>query len=79
MGLKLIIRAEQEGFLSVPCTHRAMATGEGWCFDPLFQSGLLSVLLISWREVVNGVLDHVPRIYGLLQATRDAFHRSRAT
>lgn len=79
LGLKLIVRAEQEGFLSVPCAHRAVAAGDGWSFDPLFQSRLLCVLLISWREVVNGVLNHVPGVYGLLQAARDAFHGSRAT
>lgn len=43
------------------------------------QRGLLGVLLIGWGEVMDGVLDHVPWIHGLLQAAGDALHRGAAT
>ena len=54
-----------------------MATGEGRP-PRLLQSGLLRVLLVGRGEVVDGVLDHVPRVHGLLQAAGDALHGGRA-
>lgn len=43
------------------------------------QGRLLSVLLIRRREVMDGVLDHVAWIHGLLQAAGDALHWRAAT
>lgn len=44
-----------------------MAPGQGWAPASL-QHGLLGVLLIGWRKVMDGILDHVSWIHGLLQA-----------
>ena len=45
---------------------------------PLLQRRLLGVLLVGRREVVDGILDHVARVHGLLQAAGDAFHGGTA-
>lgn len=50
-----------------------MAAGERWPSTSL-QCGLLGVLLISRGEVMDGILDHVPWIHGLLQAAGNALH-----
>lgn len=78
-ALEFIVRAEQEGLLCVPAgTNSAVGAGRRRrC--PLLQRGLLGVLLIGWGEVVDGVLDHVARTHGLLQAAGDALHRGAAT
>ena len=76
---KLIVGAEQQGlFIVPPSAEVTVAAGEGWPPTSL-QCGLLGVLLISRGEVVDGVLDHVPRIHGLLQAAGDALHWGTAT
>lgn len=36
--------------------------------------GLLGVLLVGRGEVVDGILHHVPGIYGLLQTAGNALH-----
>lgn len=77
--LKLIIRAKQQGFLIVPGVHAAVITGYGRCGDSLLQGGLLGVLLVGWGEIVDGILNHVSRIHGLLQAAGDALHGGTAT
>ena len=55
-----------------------MAAGEGRPSASL-KCGLLSVLLIGWGEVMDGVLDHVTRIHRLPQAAGDALHWGTAT
>lgn len=64
--LKLIIGAKQQGFLIVPGAHAAVIAGYGRCGDPLLQGGLLGVLLVGWGEIVDGILNHVSRVHGLL-------------
>lgn len=65
---ELIIRTEQQGlFIVPPGAEVAVAPGQGRPPASL-QCGLLGVLLIGWREVMDGVLDHVSWIHGLLQA-----------
>lgn len=76
---EFIIRAEEEGLLSVsPGAEVTVAAGEGG-HPATLQGGLLGVLLVGRGEVVDGVLDHVSRVHGLLQAAGDALHRSTAT
>lgn len=78
-ALKLIVRAEQQGFFIVPTgAEVTVAAGQGRTAAPL-QCGLLSVLLICWGEIMNGILHHIAWIHGLLQAAGDAFHRCTAT
>lgn len=77
--LKLIVGAEQQGFLIVAGVQTAVVAGQGWCGDPLLQRGLLGVLLVSWREIVDGILNHVSRVHGLLQAAGNALHGGTAT
>lgn len=77
-ALEFIVGAEQEGLLCVPTgTNGAVGAGHRGRRS-LLQCGLLGVLLISRGEVVDGVLDHVTWIHGLLQATGDALHRGAA-
>lgn len=76
---ELIVRAEQQGlFVVTTCAEVTVAAREGWPPTPL-QCGLLGVLLISWGEVMDGVLDHVSWIHGLLQAAGYALHGGTAT
>lgn len=76
---ELVIRAEQQGLFVVPSgAEVAVAPGQGRPPAPL-QCGLLGVLLIGWREVMDGILDHVSWIHGLLQAAGDALHGCAAT
>ncbi len=76
---ELVIRAEQQGLFVVAAgAEVAVAAGEGWAPTSL-QCGLLGVLLISWGEVMDGILDHVSWIHGLLQAAGDALHGGTAT
>ncbi|KAG7226528.1 hypothetical protein INR49_003850 [Caranx melampygus] len=75
---KFIIRAEEEGLLGVAAgADGTVGAGDGWRCT-LLQCGLLGVLLVGWGEVVDGVLDHVARVHGLLQAAGDALHRGTA-
>jgi len=82
LELELIVGAQQQCLLVV-CVGAdvAVATGEGRPppLARLLQRGLLRVLLVGGREVVDGVLDHVPRVHGLLQAAGDALHGGAAT
>lgn len=76
---ELVIRTQQQGlFIVPPGAEVAVAAGQGRAPASL-QRGLLGVLLIGGREVMDGILDHVSWIHGLLQAARDAFHGSTAT
>lgn len=78
-ALEFIIGAEQERLLCVSMgTDSAVGAGRRRR-GPLLQSGLLGVLLIGWGKVVDGILDHVTWIHGLLQAAGNAFHRGTAT
>lgn len=65
-GLKLIIGAEQEGFLIVPRAYGAVIAGDRRGCDSLLKRGLLGVLLVSWGEIVDGILNHVSGVHGLL-------------
>lgn len=77
-ALELVVGAEQESFLCVATgTDGTVGAGDGRR-RALLQRGLLGVLLVGWGEVVDGVLDHVPRVHGLLQAAGDALHRGTA-
>lgn len=72
--LELIIRGDQHDFVGflgalAACAHLSVLAG----LDYLL-CGLLGVLLVSWGEVVNGILHHVSRVYGLLQTAGDALH-----
>lgn len=78
-GLKLIIGAEQEGFLIVPRAYGAMITGDRRGSHSLLQRRLLGVLLVSWGEIVDSILNHVSRVHGLLQAAGDALHGGTVT
>lgn len=65
---ELVIRTEQQGLFIVP-SGAEVAVASGQRRPPAsLQCGLLGVLLIGWREVMDGVLDHVSWIHGLLQA-----------
>lgn len=73
-ALEFIVGAEQQRLLRVAAaTDGAVGAGDGRR-RPLLQCGLLSILLVGRREVVDGVLDHVARAHGLLQAAGDAPH-----
>lgn len=61
---ELIIRAEQQRLLSVMSAGAALGPGD---YMAMFQCGLLCVLLVCWREVVNCVLHNVMGVHGLLQ------------
>lgn len=78
---ELVVRAQQQRFLRVAAAaHHAVHVAHArrrWR-RPLLQRGLLRVLLVGRREVVDGVLDHVSRVHGLLQAAGDALHWGRA-
>lgn len=64
--LEFIVRAEEERLLRVAAAaDGAVGAGDGRR-GALLQRGLLGVLLVGWGEVVNGVLDHVTWIHGLL-------------
>lgn len=76
--LEFIVRAQQEGFLRVPVAVDAGDGARDGRRRALLQRGLLGVLLVGRREVVNGVLDHVARVHRLLQAAGDALHRGAA-
>lgn len=74
LALEFIVGAEQQRLLRVAgATDGAVGAGDGRR-RPLLQRGLLSILLVGRREVVDGVLDHVARAHGLLQAAGDALH-----
>lgn len=77
-ALELIIRTKQERLLGVAAAvdHTVHAGHRRW--RPLLQSGLLGVLLVGRGEIVDGILDHVSRVHGLLQAAGDALHRGTA-
>lgn len=71
---ELVVGAQQQGLFIVPTgADGAVAAGQGRAATSL-QRGLLRVLLIGRRKVVNGVLDHVARVHRLLQAAGDALH-----
>lgn len=71
---ELIVGAEQQRLLIVPSgAEVTVAARESWPPASL-QGGLLGVLLISWREVMDGVLHHVPWVHRLLQTAGDALH-----
>lgn len=71
---ELIVRAEQQGLFIVPTgAEVTVAAGERRAPTSL-QCGLLCVLLIGRGEVMDGILDHVPRIHSLLQAAGYALH-----
>lgn len=77
-ALELVVRAQQERLLRVAAAaDHAVHAGHGRR-RPLLQRGLLRVLLVGRGEVVDGVLDHVTRVHGLLQAAGDALHRGTA-
>lgn len=78
-ALELIVRAKQERLLCVAAAadHTVHAAHRRW--RPLLQRGLLDVLLVGWGEVVDGILDHVTRVHGLLQAAGDTLHWGAAT
>lgn len=73
--LEFIIRGYQHDFVRL--AGALVARGHfpiGAGLDHLL-CGLLGVLLVGWRKVVDGILNHVSWVYGLLQTTRDALHR----
>lgn len=65
-ALEFIVGAEQERLLSVPVGANGAVGAAGGLRRPLLQSGLLRVLLVGGGEVVDGILDHVPGVHGLL-------------
>lgn len=72
--LVLIIRCNQHDFVRLAgalaaCGHFSICGGQGHLL-----CGLLGVLLIGWREVVDGILHHVSRVYRFLQTTGNALH-----
>lgn len=72
--LEFIIRSNQHYFVRlaealVACGHFSIRAG----LDHLL-SGLLGVLLVSWGEVVDGILHHVAWVHGLLKTTGNAMH-----
>lgn len=73
-SLELIIRCNQHDFVRLARAlaasgHFSIGAGLGHLLR-----GLLRVLLIGWGEVVDGILHHVSRVYGFLQAAGDALH-----
>lgn len=54
-----------------------MATVAPWW--SMLQCRLLGVLLVGRGEVVNGILDNVMRVHGLLEAAGNALHWGTAT
>lgn len=80
--LELVIRAEQQSLLVVAGAAEAVgarqAVGATVPVGPGLQRGLLRVLLVGGREVVDGVLHDVVRVHGLLEAAGDALHGGAA-
>lgn len=73
-ALEFVVRAQQECLFCVAAAaDGAVGAGDGRWY-PLLQRGLLGVLLVGRGEVVDGVLDHVARVHGLLQTAGDALH-----
>lgn len=74
-SLELIIRVDQGDFVRL---LRVLADGRALLAVLVrlhhLLRGLLRVLLVGWREVVDGVLHHVSRIDGLFQSAGDAVH-----
>lgn len=77
-ALEFVVGAEQEGLLGVAAGADDTEGAADGRRGPLLQHGLLGVLLVGWGEVVDGVLDHVARVHGLLQAAGDALHGGAA-
>lgn len=78
-GSELVIRAEQKRLFVVSAgAEVTVAAGQGRPPTSL-QRGLLGVLLICRREIMDGVLDHVTWIHGFFQAARNTLHWSTAT
>lgn len=76
-SLEFIIRDNQQDFVRF---LGALAAATCACLAVVLAGlyhllgGLLGVLLVGWGEVVDGILDHVPRVHRLLQTTGDALH-----
>lgn len=73
-GLQLVVRGDQHDFIQFARAlaargHFAVHAGRHHLLR-----GLLRVLLVGRREVVDGVLHHVARVYGFLQTAGDAVH-----
>lgn len=73
--LELVIRGNQHDFVRLAGALVARGRFSVRAGLDHLLCGLLGVLLVGWGEVVDGVLYHVSRVYGLLQTTGDALHR----
>ena len=80
--LELVVGAEQERLFVVAAAAEAVGAGEAMGGPtpgrPGLQGGLLRVLLVGRREVVDGVLHDVVGVHGLLEAAGDALHGGTA-
>ena len=72
--LKFIIGGNQHDFVRLAGALVARGHSSVRAGLDHFLCGLLGVLLVGWGEVVDGILYHVSRVYGLLQAAGDALH-----